>query len=283
MCRFTFYLGRPIRLGQLITDPTHSLIRQSFKARERKEPLNGDGFGIAWYAPRVAEEPAAFRSLTPAWNNRNLLDLARVVESPCILAHVRAATQQLQVSESNCHPFTHGRFSFMHNGDVGGFARIKRRLIASLSDHAFQAIHGSTDSEHVFALFLDEIERRTEPEPVDAMAGALRAAVARVLELVDGGAAGHPSYLNFVVSDGAAAVACRCTTDRPENATTLYFNEGRRYVCDDGVCHMLESDSGEGAVLVSSEPISEDKGWRAVPVNHLVKVRAGFPVCVEKF
>ena len=95
MCRFTFYLGRPIRLSSLITDPSHSVIRQSFQAQEREEPLNGDGFGVAWYAPEHSDEPAVFKSVTPAWSNRNLRDLARVVASHCILAHVRAATQQL--------------------------------------------------------------------------------------------------------------------------------------------------------------------------------------------
>ena len=44
MCRFTLYLGPPVRLSTLLIEPSHSLIQQSFHAEERSEPLNGDGF-----------------------------------------------------------------------------------------------------------------------------------------------------------------------------------------------------------------------------------------------
>ena len=96
MCRFTLYLGPKIRLSSLVVEPKHSIIDQSFHSQSQEEPLNGDGFGIAWYAPGLSEEPALFRSVTPAWNNSNLLELARVVESPLIFAHVRAATRHTQ-------------------------------------------------------------------------------------------------------------------------------------------------------------------------------------------
>lgn len=283
MCRFTYYVGKPIRLSSLITEPDNSLINQSFRAREHEEPLNGDGFGVAWYAPDMSDEPAAFRSLTPAWSNRNLIELARVVASPCILAHVRAATQELQVSESNCHPFIKGRHSFMHNGDVGGFRVIKRRLLDLLSDRAFHSIQGTTDSEHLFALFLDELDKQHVSEPADAMAGALRSAVFKTLELGREHAPGEHSYINVAVSDGRSGVACRFTTDDPEHAMTLYMNRGDRYVCEDGVCRMLDPEDGEGAVLISSERLSDDPKWTPVPVNHLVRIRSNLQVTVEPF
>ncbi|MEM9490023.1 MAG: class II glutamine amidotransferase, partial [Myxococcota bacterium] len=115
MCRFVIYLGPPIPLSHLTTLPTHSLIHQSYKAREREEPLNGDGFGVAWYAPELSPEPALFRDVTPAWNNENLRCLAQVTRSRTILAHVRAATQG-SVLQTNCHPFSAGPLAFMHNG-----------------------------------------------------------------------------------------------------------------------------------------------------------------------
>ena len=158
MCRFTFYLGESIPLSQLVTEPVHSLIHQSFHSDEREEPLNGDGFGLAWYIEE-SNEPALFRSVTPAWSNRNLRELARVTRSHCMLAHVRAATQVLEVSETNCHPFKQGQYTMMHNGDVGGFTAMRRALLNGLGEKAFRSIHGSTDSEHLFALFLDELER----------------------------------------------------------------------------------------------------------------------------
>ncbi|MDT8450859.1 MAG: class II glutamine amidotransferase, partial [Wenzhouxiangellaceae bacterium] len=76
MCRFTFYMGDNIAVADLVTRPENSLIHQSAHAKERPEPLNGDGFGLAWYVPDDPK-PARFRSLTPAWSNANLAELAR--------------------------------------------------------------------------------------------------------------------------------------------------------------------------------------------------------------
>jgi predicted glutamine amidotransferase len=76
MCRFALYLGPPITLDTLITKPVNSIIHQSFHSHERKDPLNADGFGVAWYVPELSLHPAVFRSITPAWNDENLLNLA---------------------------------------------------------------------------------------------------------------------------------------------------------------------------------------------------------------
>src|SRR3990167_5922199 len=71
MCRFIAYLGPRLPLDALVTRPRNSLIHKSFHSEEREEPLNGDGFGLAWWKPDISLEPALFRSLTPAWSNRN--------------------------------------------------------------------------------------------------------------------------------------------------------------------------------------------------------------------
>lgn len=272
MCRFTLYLGPSIPVGSLVTEPSHSLIRQSYESREREEPLNGDGFGVAWYAPELRESPGLFRSITPAWNNANLLSLAGVVRSHCILAHVRAATRVRSVSEVNCHPFCSGPFAFMHNGDVGAFRAIRRPLLAMLSDRAFEAIQGSTDSEHLFGLFLDRVHEQPAPLTADALADALRRAFDQVLELVAKHGGGEPSFLNVAVTDGRCAVVSRFTTLAGSEGESLHINHGRRYVCEEGKCRMLDPVDGQGAVLVSSEPLSRDTGWEVVPANHLVLV-----------
>jgi glutamine amidotransferase len=128
MCRFICYRGPEILLTDLLYRPANSLIRQSFHAKERTEPLNGDGFGIGWYAPQISSTPSVFTSVTPAWNNQNLRRLSEHVKSDCFFAHVRAASPGMRVSEANCHPFQYGRFLWMHNGIIRDFSRIKRRL-----------------------------------------------------------------------------------------------------------------------------------------------------------
>ena len=154
MCRFLCYKGPEILLADLLYRPQNSLILQSFKARERKEPLNGDGFGVGWYSPHITPTPCVFTSLTPAWSNQNLRRLSEHVKSSCFFAHVRAASPGMRVCEANCHPFQYGRFLWMHNGTIEGFRQIKRRLRASLPDQLYNAIEGTTDSEHAFAVFL---------------------------------------------------------------------------------------------------------------------------------
>jgi predicted glutamine amidotransferase len=281
MCRFTFYKGKPLLLSALLTEPEHSLIHQSFHARERDEPLNGDGFGVAWYADGH-DEPALFRSVTPAWSNQNLRELARVTASPCVLAHVRAATQGLQVGEPNCHPFRRDRLAFMHNGDIGGFAAIRRPLMELMSDESFNAIRGTTDSEHFFALLCDEMARPGTDSGSRDMAAAFKRTIDQVLRLVRQHAPGEHIYLNAVVTDGQSAVACRFTTDDPANADSLYTNRGRRYVCEGGVCRMLDPGERNGsAIMVSSEPLSGDSGWDSVPVNHLVRIEPNLTMSLE--
>ncbi len=273
MCRFALYLGPPITLDTLITKPVNSIIHQSFHSHERKEPLNGDGFGVGWYVPELSPRPAVFRSISPAWNNENLLSLARVTVSECILAHVRAASPGLPVTETNCHPFSHGRYALMHNGAIGAFQHVRRALLQSLTDEAFPVVRGSTDSELMFALFLDQHQRLAGHDAADTMAAAVEATVHQVVDAVEKAGISEPSYLNLAVTDGRRAVASRFTTGAPSEAASLYVHAGTRYVCEDGICHMVSPDVGQGAVLVCSEPLSEDVGWERVPSTHLVLVR----------
>ena len=269
MCRFVLYLGSEITISSLITEPSHSLIRQSFMSREREEPLNGDGFGVAWYAPDVSGQPAAFRDISPAWSNQNLLGLARVVKSSCIMAHVRAASSNLAVTQLNCHPFLWNDLAFMHNGDLGGFARIRRRLVERLSDDSYTWIKGSTDSEHIFALFIDHYRRFESRPQLERLEGAMRATLVTLQELVQEGGVTEGATLNLAVTNGHCAVVSRVST-LGETPNSLYVNEGFAYTCVDGVCMMNRGP--RAAVLVASEPLSEDEGWKAVPGNHMVLI-----------
>ncbi len=268
MCRWVLYQGDEITLASLVTEPAHSIIKQSVHAAETEEPLNGDGFGLAWYVPAISDRPGLFRSVTPAWSNQNLLEMARVTRSPCILAHVRAATSGLPVAETNCHPFTSGRYAFMHNGDIARFHQIRRWLLADLSDAAFTAIKGSTDSEHLFGVFLDEAaegDLQNAPDRAAALANALERALSRVVALSDRAKASLPRptgvaqdedfcYLNCAVTDGVCSAACRFTTDRDEPSSLYVHADVRR-------------------VIVASERLTPESGWQQVPRDSLVIVR----------
>ena len=278
MCRFTLYVGPPVRLASLLTEPSHSLIHQSFDARERKEPLNGDGFGMAWYAPRLTPEPARFRSVTPAWNDPNVASLAKVVTSPCIMAHVRAATVGSGVTIANTHPFTHGRYVLMHNGHVGAIHAVRRRLLATLSDDAFDVVRGTTDSELLFATFVDEMLKNGHPIPdhIDIsldLAQWLTRALTRVLALVREFGEGDPSFLNVAVTDGSVAAVTRFCDDPQQKPESLYVLRGEIYEPAGRQFQERRKTDDEGVpVLVSSERLTDDERWEAVPANHIVVV-----------
>ena len=270
MCRFTFYQGEPIRLSALVTEPAHSLINQSFDSREGEEPLNGDGFGVVWYVPELTDAPGRFRGVSPAWNNANLHEIARVVTSRCVMAHVRAATQQLAVSELNCHPFVVGRWSFMHNGDIGGFGKIRRALLSQLSDARFDAIHGSTDSEHFFAVLLDELANRKVATRMSKRSAARSSAGS--IAFVRWSPRTRPANISTSTPCSPMAMkrlrfAIRPTT--PDEGSSLHINQGQRYICEDGVCRMVDTVHA-GSVIVSSEPLSDDPGWTTFKPNSMV-------------
>lgn len=273
MCRFAAYLGPSITVESLTTLPSHSIVKQSYRAQEREEPLNGDGFGVAWYAPELSSEPAAYRAVTPAWNDENLIHLARVTRSGCILAHVRAASPGLGVSPFNCHPFCAEGLTFMHNGYIAEFRKLKRALVRDLGEERWLSIRGTTDSEVLFAVFrhfLGDAEGSTHAR----MRDALEATIARVLELSGelGVEAAH--QLNLCVSDGASMAVTRFHSGPAEKANSLYVHEGQRYVCVGNVCQMIEPDEHGGAVLIASERLSDDDGWSRIPGNHTVSVAA---------
>ena len=273
MCRFALYLGSPILVSSLITDPSNSIIHQSFHSHERKEPLNGDGFGLAWYVPEISDEPSLFKDLSPAWNNANLLQLARVTRTPCLLAHVRAASPGLSVSRLNCHPFARGPFAFMHNGTVGGFRSIARILKSALSDDVYHWIQGSTDSELVFAIFLDHYERSTTENSPERIIDALTSTIARVEAVCRDEGVKEPSSLNLAVTDGKCAVVSRYISREPDKANSLYVHSGSRYECEGGICRMTPAlDEANRAVIVASEPLSDDPGWQPIAPNHFTVI-----------
>jgi len=269
MCRFVLYLGPKIPVSSLVTDPHHSMIRQSFKAKERSEPLNGDGFGVAWYARDYSNEPAVFRDISPAWNNQNLLNIARVVSSDCILAHVRAASPGLPVSQLNCHPFVWRNITFMHNGELDGFADMRRKILARLSEQSFRWIKGSTDSEHIFALFIDNyLTTDDSEEPLERLKLAVHSTLGELRILASELGRETDSHLNLAVSDGDSAIVTRVAYH--SSPQSLYMIGGRQYECQDGVCVM--QPGGSSAVLVASEPLSDEPGWTSIQANHMVVI-----------
>ncbi|KTC96494.1 glutamine amidotransferase [Legionella geestiana] len=269
MCRFVAYLGEPLLLETALVKPENSLIAQSLKARETQFPTNGDGFGVGWYAPELNPEPGLFTSISPAWNDRNLLHLTARIKSPCFFGHVRAA-ETGNVNLDNCHPFARGRWMLMHNGDIGNFSSIKRHLRRMLDDDIYNWIQGSTDSEHFFALFL-QLCRGRDVTDIHEAANVLRETVKTVNVLVEQYGQGGVSFLNICLTDGERMLATRYTTSSKEPSLSLHYFAGTREVPESGSNGTVMRDWR--CVLLASEKLNcIESEWGDIPHNHMILV-----------
>lgn len=274
MCRYLAYVGKPVLANDLLYRPQHSLIeRQSIGAQEMSIPINGDGFGISWYDFDLDDEPCQFRSVRPSWSDQNLRFLAKKIKSNMLFAHVRAATPGYAIDELNCHPFVHGKMTWMHNGMALGFKKIRRQLLRGLRDSAYDAIHGSTDSEHLFGLFLNNIENPLGPVTTEEMVEAMRRMFVDFDQLLMENEIREHSYLNLCVSNGKSIVATRYTTNPRVQPATLYYMFGKDYVCDEYRCYMVPDEGKAETVILASEPFTAVKSdWIKVARNSMIIV-----------
>jgi predicted glutamine amidotransferase len=274
MCRFLAYTGKPVLAHDLLYKPKHSLIeRQSLEAQEMSIPINGDGFGVTWYDPRLDDEPCQFRSTRPAWSDINLRFLARKIKSSMFFAHVRAATPGALVEEVNAHPFVYGKLAWMHNGMVLGFRKIRRPLLRNLGERAYDAIHGSTDSEHLFGLFLNNLEDPLGEVTTEEMVDAMFKMFEDFNRLLFEHDVREHSYLNICVTNGKALVATRYTTNPRVQPASLYYMFGKEYVATDQRCFMMPDEGEAEAVIIASEPFTSVKSdWIKVVRNSMIIV-----------
>jgi glutamine amidotransferase len=292
MCRFLVYKGaKPIILSKLITEPSHSILTQSYDSRLRldsRRPVNGDGFGVGWYTDvSLGPDPCIFTSTLPAWNCVNLERIAPKTASHLVFAHVRATTEG-SLAENNCHPFQHNTLMWMHNGNIGAWQYVKRPLSDSLADKWFLSIKGGTDSEWAFALFLDLLQREgvdpsAEPEggfETKLLRRAMKKTIAKINEFVknvpDEYKVGDEtrSLLNFAVTDGHSVIVTRYVSSRTDAAASLYYSSGTAWVeGSKGQFKMERRDKASDVVLVASEPLTfERHNWLSVPTNTIVTI-----------
>jgi predicted glutamine amidotransferase len=254
MCRWLAYTGSPVLLSDVLYTPVHSLIDQSLHAKLGAETTNGDGFGVGWYGgPPV---PGIFRSIEPAWNDQNLRELAGHVTSPLFFAHIRAAIGSA-VQQTNCHPFRYGHWLWMHNGYIGGFAKIKRDLVLAIDESLFPEIQGQTDTEVLFYLALTFGLQDGPPDAVARAIGFVEACGRqRGIE--------HPFQGTIATTDGESLWAFRYSSEG--KSRTLFFTRDvlrlREMFPEREILRQVSDD----ARLVVSEPVGDLPGaWVEVP------------------
>ena len=263
MCRWMAWHGQPVLLEELLFRARHGLVDQSLHSRLGAETTNGDGFGVGWYG--TGEGPGIYRSIAPAWGDANLRHLAGHIESPLFLAHVRASSGTA-VQESNCHPFSHGRWLFVHNGLVNEFAAVRRELMLALGADSFAAIEGSADSEVIFHLALSF---GLEEDPI----AAIEAAIGFVEHTLSRAGIAPAVQASIGVSDGTSLWAVRYSSEG--RSRTLFRSEDvdavRRLYPENPRVQRLK----EGDHIVVSEPIADLPGaWHEIPESSAIGIAA---------
>ena len=252
MCRWIAYRGETISLEQYVTAPAHSLVVQSQRALESTASTNGDGFGMGWYGEHP--EPGLYREVRPAWSDENLRYLCRHIRSHLYFAHVRASTGT-PVMRPNCHPFACGRWLFMHNGVIGHWSRLRRKVESLIPDQVYGSRIGTTDSE---AVFLAIMGAGGDRDPV----GATTHVLATLTDMVSTKDYQEPLRFTAALANGRDLYAFRYSAN--DQANSLYYRESA------------------GNVVVVSEPLDDQRAhWKPVPPGYVVIAQAEKPVRLE--
>jgi dimethylhistidine N-methyltransferase/ergothioneine biosynthesis protein EgtC len=241
MCRHLLYLGRPVTLAEVLTDPQHSLYRQSWAPRrQRYGTVNADGFGVGWYPPGDPHRPARYRRAVPIWADANLPDLARTVRSGAVLAAVRCATADTSLAEGAAAPLRDGRWLFSHNGAIQDWRNLPAEADLGLEAADLLSLESASDTALLWAALGVRLRRG---EPAGQALGALVAQVARVRP---------QARLTTLLTDGRTVAATR-------HGDTLWYRHDPH------------------GLLIASEPHDDDQDsggdvgeWIEIPEHSLV-------------
>ena len=160
MCRHFTWLGGPRTLAELVLEPAHGLLTQSYRPRRQQHGLmNADGWGVGFYPPG-GDGPARWRSSRPLWGDASFASVAPTITSGCVLAAVRSATVGMPLDESACAPFRSGSWLLSHNGVVDRDALGPQAGAESVCDSAQLAAYVfARDPEDVGKIVADVARR----------------------------------------------------------------------------------------------------------------------------
>ena len=333
MCRWFAYIGEePALLEDILIKPKHSLVKQidahflpnlrttydahlgrkmysSGVASDEHGPnhfTNVDGFGVGFYTGDSAQfndsidKPCVYRSTRPPINDLNLASLCAHTATKCVFAHIRAGTSMSPIVETNNHPFVFGRYMFMHNGVVAYFSKIKVKLLGKLSAKAYTNIFGTTDTEHVAALFFTHLGDDWESDvSIEQLKQAMTKTLQDILALVDEVKPDDEeiplhSSLNFAVTDNCRLLATRFSSMDRFEPPSLYYSTtagstlNRKFPDHpDGrdtrrasICN--STDHGKHVIVASEPNTYKAEEWHLVPPNSFVLVDDDLSVTTEK-
>jgi len=250
----------PVSASFWLVDAPDSLEVQSHR--------NVDGSGIGFFDP--AGGPVLDKQPEPAYTDQEFLREARQARSVTFVSHVRYATAGSRTL-ANTHPFTMRGRIMAHNGGFGELDRLEEQL-GPYRD----LVEGDTDSERYFALITQQIDAHggdvaagiaaaagwiAERLPVSSLNTIVAVAGEHALHIIErpAGASSLPSP-----DSPAARASGPATTGMHARSTTSSVHAPE--------LHMLPS------VVVASEELDGEHGWRMLASGELVHVRPDLTV-----
>lgn len=341
MCRWFAYLSptEECLLEDVLITPQHGLAKQvhdhylpklfshvpgeqttKLEISLRNRLNNVDGFGMVWYTPTRADfvtgvegaRPAVYKNAQPPNNDMNFHSICAGTSTTALFSHIRAATGT-SVAAINNHPFVFGRHTIMHNGLISHFADIRRPMLNEMEKSAYENIQGTTDSEHLAALYMTYLTKSAGPGGAgpeswekqytpQEMMGALTETFHTIVKLQKATLGGSMDNVqacsfNVCVTDGAQLVAVRVRNHAVENPPSLYYSTSagvtlnRKYPDHPDGNKGTSGESESGAknaaehgkhVIVASEPTTyKIEEWKVIEKNHAVLVDSAGN-CAEK-
>jgi glutamine amidotransferase len=286
MCRILSYLGKPILLDELLYQPDNSFIKQSYHPKYMSHLLNLAGFGmVAWdnssYHPSL---PYIYKTPHLPFYDENLRNLATKITPYCLLTHLRGVSylDKMVVSQQNVHPFIFEgtNITLAHNGALVDFEKMKFDLLEFIKPEYQKNIHGTTDSEWIYAVFLSRVyDYRTTYEINDIIK-----AIIDTLKILQKVRHKHniatASPVNLFISNGKFVAATRFVFDygwRPLDTKShhfsyhsLWYTYGDSYGLYDNEFKM-KAGKQKLSMILASEPLTADTTtWIEVPEYTLI-------------
>lgn len=299
MCRALAYLGQPVLLDHLLYQPDSALVKQSFMPK-MLHMLNLAGFGLRAWDRGSAEpnKPYSYASTALPVFDRNLKALAEKIRPTCVLGHVRgvAYNTDVEISLQNVHPFQFPgmRLALAHNGDLTRIGEMKPRLLEFIRPEIAGLIHGTTDSEWIYALIVSQLADPREGASADDLLRAVDKSFSIIRDTRARLGIATSSSVNLFLTTGDQLAAVRYCfdfgcypTEDPAKVheanlsfLSLWYTSGREYGHHDGEWKMIGGADNANSIMIASEPLTRDTStWLEVPEYSMIyaDTRSGRP------
>ncbi|VVC77184.1 Amidophosphoribosyltransferase [Aquicella siphonis] len=290
MCRILSYLGKPIVIEELLYKPDNSFIKQSYHPKYMSYLLNLAGFGIAAW-DGISHEPKfpyLYKTHLLPFYDENLHNLASKITPHCLLAHLRGVsyTDKQVVSTQNVHPFVFRgtNVALAHNGSLYDFDKMKYDLLEYINPEIVRHIHGTTDSEWIYSIFLSQLPSLAAKYDTQDIIKAILDTLRILQKVRNKNNISINSPVNLFITNGDFIAATRFVMDYgwwpldgvPSAHFTyhsLWYTYGDSYGFYDNEYKMKGSKS-KSSLIIASEPLTQDTTtWVEIPEYTLIVAR----------